>query len=327
MLSNLFQFQQTKYRTFIKLFNIKIHLKNKVDRSNFDIKEYIEENYKDKYIDQSFYDNLILNFSDFGLNNQYRDKKVIVSLTSFPERISELKYTIFSLLNQSFKPDKILLWLSYDEFPGLESDLPQELLNFKSNGLEIRFCQNLKSYKKLIFSLKEFPDDIIVTADDDIFYDYNWLKLLYESYLQDKLSISCHSAKEIRSFWGFILPYETWKKQDPFSGPQFKNIQLGFGGVLYPPHSLHPSVFDIDLFQNLSPYGDDIWFWAMALLNNTKIKVVQNYIKYPLYVNIFRELGLNNQITLFRTFNKTNGNDKQMKKIVKYFNLGKKLYD
>ena len=109
MLSNLFQFQQTKYRTFIKLFNIKIHLKNKVDRSNFDIKEYIEENYKDKYIDQSFYDNLILNFSDFGLNNQYRDKKVIVSLTSFPERISELKYTIFSLLNQSFKPDKILL--------------------------------------------------------------------------------------------------------------------------------------------------------------------------------------------------------------------------
>ncbi len=31
--------------------------------------------------------------------------------------------------------------------------------------------------------------------------------------------------------------------------------------------------------MELCPYGDDLWFWAMAVLNGTKINVVRDNLK------------------------------------------------
>lgn len=45
--------------------------------------------------------------------------------------------------------------------------------------------------------------------------------------------------------------------------------------MLYPPNSLNQNIDDIKQFTMLAPHGDDIWFWAMALLNNTKIYVAK----------------------------------------------------
>jgi hypothetical protein len=47
---------------------------------------------------------------------------------------------------------------------------------------------------------------------------------------------------------------------------------------LYPPGTLHPDVCDESLFLKLAPHADDIWFWAMAVLNGTFIRVVENFI-------------------------------------------------
>ena len=62
----------------------------------------------------------------YGLNCNKRSQKVIVSLTSYPKRINTVWITIETLLRQSFKPDKIILWLATDQFDGIES-LPTEL--------------------------------------------------------------------------------------------------------------------------------------------------------------------------------------------------------
>ena len=54
----------------------------------------------------------------FGLNKtEEREKQLIVTLTSFPERINEVHLCINTLLNQTLKPDKIILWLAEEEFP------------------------------------------------------------------------------------------------------------------------------------------------------------------------------------------------------------------
>lgn len=44
------------------------------------------------------------------------EKKIVVSLTSFPARIKKVHIVIESLLNQTIKPDKIILWLSKEQF-------------------------------------------------------------------------------------------------------------------------------------------------------------------------------------------------------------------
>ena len=124
-----------------------------------------------KTINRTGVDYKIRNFIASGITENKRDVKIIVSLTSFPERMEDIQYTLYSLLNQEFKPDELILWLSQEEFPNKEKDLPQVVLKFRENGLQIKWCENLYSYKKLIPTLKEYKNCncIIVTADDDIY--------------------------------------------------------------------------------------------------------------------------------------------------------------
>ncbi|KZX12196.1 glycosyltransferase family 8 protein [Methanobrevibacter curvatus] len=252
------------------------------------------------FINRSFnktkIDHEIENFRECGITKVKRDPKIIVSLASFPERMYDMHYTLYSLLSQNTKPDKIILWLSKEEFPNLENDIPIKVKNFKKYGLTIKWCKNLKSYNKLIFTLKEYPEDIIVTADDDVLYPKNWLGELYKIY--DGNSIICHRAHSIMFENDKILPYVKWKKTIQNESSSFLNFFTGVGGVLYPPNSLFKDVLNEKLFMNLAPSTDDIWFWAMAVMNDKKIKIVDNGYRELIYVNIKRELGLNNETTL-----------------------------
>lgn len=65
-------------------------------------------------------------FTENGVNQQQRNPRLIVSLTSFPQRIGEIQYTLYSLLKQTCKPDAVILWLAEDEFPNREKDIPAD---------------------------------------------------------------------------------------------------------------------------------------------------------------------------------------------------------
>ncbi len=272
-----------------------------------------------KSINKSELDEKLTNFTDFGLNREERNPKVIVSLTSFPERMHDIHYCIYSLLNQSYKPDEVVLWLAEDQFPNREDDIPQSVLKLKTNGLSIKWCENLYSYKKLIPSLNEFPNDIIVTTDDDIFYERDFLEKLYKSYLETPNAISCHRAHKVKTDQnGNIEIYKKWKKKIKGETIDYKNFFTGAGAVLYPPHSLAKDICNVELFTKLAPKADDIWFWAMAVLKNTKIKVVKDNISELTYINPERERGLTGETTLFAS-NKKGGNDLQMEAVIKAF--------
>ena len=114
------------------------------------------------HIDKNILDTEIANFQGLGIVESERNPKIIVSLTSFPERMKDIHYTIYSLLNQSLKPDAVVLWLAKEQFPNLEKDIPQSVLNLCNNGLCIKWTHDTRPYKKLIPSLKEYPNDIII---------------------------------------------------------------------------------------------------------------------------------------------------------------------
>ena len=69
----------------------------------------------------------------------------------------EIHYTLYSLLNQTVKPDEVVLWLAKEQFPNGNDDIPPAVLDLQKNGLTIKWCEDLRSYKKLIPSLKEYP--------------------------------------------------------------------------------------------------------------------------------------------------------------------------
>jgi len=155
-------------------------------------------------------------FQGIGVTREKRSPQIIISLTSYPGRIYDIHYCLYSLLNQSFKPDRLILWLSKEEFPDLEEDLPSNILNLKKHGLEIKWTEkNFRSYDKLIHSLKEYPSDIIVTADDDLYYPNDWLERLYENY--DGKNIVAHRAHLITFESGSPKPLNNSISQAIFS--------------------------------------------------------------------------------------------------------------
>lgn len=211
--------------------------------------------------------------------------ELIVSLTSFPARIHLVRFAIYSLMRQSLKPNRIVLWLANEQFPGKENALSKDLLDLIPLGLEIRWCEDLKSFKKLIPSLRQFPDAIIVTADDDMFYPRHWLRSLYQSWTEHESCIHCGGMRKI--VWnadGTAQPFGMWVWNPQKSCPSFDNTQVGLNGVLYPPHALHPDVMESQTWSQVSPSSDDLWFWAMAVRMGTKIQLVQNDRQQPLLI-------------------------------------------
>lgn len=283
------------------------------------IKKIFKKKCSLKSINKEELDKEISKFNSCGINDTQRTPRLIVSLTSFPQRMHDIHYCLYSLLTQTLKPDMIILWLAEEQFPDKENDIPQEVLNLQKFGLTIKWCKNLYSYKKLIPTLEEFPNDIIITTDDDIFYEKDCIEKLYKSYIETPDVISCHRCHRIKTGKnGEILSYKKWTKKISGESVSFKNFFTGAGAVLYPPHSLYKDVKNIELFTKLAPHADDIWFWAMALLNNTQIKVIKNNIRVNTYINPERERGLTGELTLFAS-NKKGGNDTQMMNILKNY--------
>lgn len=213
---------------------------------------------------------------------------IIVSLTSYPARINTVHLTIKSLLEQTKKADKVVLWLASGQFSN-KADLPEQLLDLIPHGLTIDWCENdIKSYKKLIPSLKEYPDDIIVTVDDDIIYDKNMIKILYDFHRENpnviiahritRLYINSHNSFAIFPRDLYYQNSKTLNYADRLKKSSYFNKLTGCGGVLYPPQCLHSDVLSEKLFMKLAPTNDDIWFWLMGVLNGTRISIPENHI-------------------------------------------------
>lgn len=286
----------------------------------FSFKNLFKKKCSLKSINKEKLDKDISKFNSCGINDIPRTPKLIVSLTSFPQRMYDIHYCLYSLLKQTLKPDMIILWLAEEQFPNKEKDIPQEVLSLQKFGLTIKWCKNLYSYKKLIPALIEYPDDIIVTTDDDVFYEKDCIEKLYKSYLETPGVISCHRGHRIiTDANGNFAIYKKWKKKISGESINFKNFFTGVGAVLYPPHSLYKDITNIELFTKLAPHADDIWFWAMAVLNNTPIKVIKNNIKNNTYINPERERGLTGELTLAASNYKKGGNDIQMANVISYY--------
>ncbi|WP_394954482.1 hypothetical protein [uncultured Helicobacter sp.] len=195
--------------------------------------------------------------------------RVIFTLTSFPPRITTLHHTLFSLLLQDTPADKIAVFLSLEEFPAGMESLPRILrLLHKWEFVHIHLVQpNYKSYKKLIHALLVYPDDVLVTIDDDQLYDRAMLTLLVRSYQRYPRCIHTHAGDvlHIESSGAFV-----WRNDNHEDIAQLALCPLGVSGVLYPPHCLDTRVFDMDTFLELAPHNDDLWFFVMGVLKGSQ---------------------------------------------------------
>ena len=229
------------------------------------------------------------------MNPNISKQQVIVSLTSFPAAIPYAAQAIQSILNGSVLPDKVVLYLTFSQFN--EKAIPQELLKMAEENprFEIRdYPRDIRSYRKLIPALIDFPDAVIVTIDDDVAYHKNMLRDLLNLHEEFPNAVLAHRAKRMKPG----KPYRKWSKYRWYHfltkriHAGYKNIQTGVGGVLYPPHSLKADMRDVELFTQIAPTTDDIWFWAAAVANGTPMIPVPFGHNKPRGLEKPRELSL-----------------------------------
>jgi hypothetical protein len=228
--------------------------------------------------------------------------QLIVSLTSYPARFNTLHLTLACLLDQTVKADRTILWIAKQD----RQALPPAVLAFEDRGLEIRVCDDLRSYKKLIPALQAFPEASIATADDDIFYPRNWLEILVEAV--EEGVIPCHRAHRIRrNADGTFRPYVDWENdvQDAKARQASSEILATSGaGALYSRRSFDPRVTDRSLFERLCPDGDDLWFYWCARMRGALHKKVGGKMRLMMWTG--------SQETSLWKHNEAGGNDRMI---------------
>ena len=240
---------------------------------------------------------------------------LIVSLTSFPARINEVWMVVECMKRQTILPERIILWLSKEQFPAKES-IPVSLRKEEDDLFQIRMVEeDIRSHKKYYYILQEYPDYSFITCDDDIFYDPHTIeRLLSTSENYSGCIIANYTSQIVFDDEGNVKPYKDWKKTKiPYSS--FNLLQIGVGGVFYPAHSLHHLTINKELFWQLAPLADDLWLNTMARLNKTPI-VQTDFFKQVLPIET-------NAPSLTSVNNGENMNDKQIKQIRQYLKKNK----
>ena len=244
-------------------------------------------------------------------------KQCTVSLTSHRKRFSTLPLCLKSLFEQTFSYDRIVLYLDNNE--DLKK-LPNEIKHFEDMGLKIvQTDDNLKCHTKYFYAMNDFPNDIIITVDDDVIYGPICLEKLYSSYLRYPKAISANrvhriSFNEERN----IKPYLEWDfEYDSILEPSMNLFATGVGGVLYPPHILPQLTFDRILIKKYCLYTDDIWLKFMEFINHVPVVYTGVHPQHPKQIAGTKETGL------FQ-FNKTHGiNDLCINEIRKFLTASK----
>lgn len=207
-----------------------------------------------------------------------------VNLTTTSERLSLCRIALTSLLMQSRLPDQINLWVSREPYlsdKGIPDDetvnrLVMSLPETNRHLIQIRWTANTGPYRKLIPVLREAaPEDLIVTADDDIFYGESWLASLMAEHDANLGKVVAGRVRRIRygllgkrtsyMHWGLI--YESAVLSEDYI------VTFGGGAVLSRAMFREQDIYD-DRFIDIAPRADDLWYSKLLTLNAQQVKTV-----------------------------------------------------
>lgn len=248
---------------------------------------------------------------------------IIVSMTSYGKRVnSSAAYALYSILTQKQLPNRIVLNLNQEKWN--DENIPKLLKCLQNAGVEINFCEDVGPHTKLLPALRKFPNDIIITTDDDIYYDDTLVSELFDGFNQsDKRSVICRDGKYICKHNGAYLPYS----RNPHCNEKCNDeivsiIPFGVGGVLYPPHVFSDEIFNKDVFRELCRFADDVWFGVMELRECVNVVYLRTNSRNK-SIPVDREIAYswtNSKNLMF--LNDTLGkNDEQYAALLKYYNL------
>lgn len=255
--------------------------------------------------------------------SELQDSSVVISLTSYGERVKRsVIYTVYSLLKQSLRAERVVLWLNEDEYQ--YDSLPSNLKFLCSYGLEVRFCKDIRSYTKVIYSFSTFPEKNIITVDDDLYYSKDFVAAFMRAHRENPHTIITGVAKiPYLNNAGKMASYVDWQEIKKVQSDSRYNRQtlfpLGVWGVLYPPHIFDEEVKNESVFLSLCPKADDVWLFVTGLRCHVDKQILSDSTISYYQIDLLRQVLLKDRLTASNRFE--GENDVQLRALLEYYNI------
>ena len=186
---------------------------------------------------------------------QARPERLVVSLTTVPERMDQLAPVLRSLTDQTVPADRIVL--ARPEV-ARRSGKPYPLLDPPFPGVDVIAADDEGPATKLLPALAAEPRAAIIVVDDDVIYPADFVEQL----------LAWH-----RRLPGAAIGWRGWRirpgvhpKSFPhvfataLAEPEPVDILLGTWGYLVPPGAFDAAVHDFSGFPPAVRFVDDVWF-------------------------------------------------------------------
>lgn len=245
--------------------------------------------------------------------------QIIISFTTWKKRHNSAAKMLEHLKKQTLKPNKIVCWLSSDEYNG--KNIPQSLKPFADeNYIEIKWIAPNTYCHKRYEIFKEHNGDYVFLIDDDIYYEPNYIETMYEAAKKHKNNIICYIGNyvEFINKERELLPLK--------ENPSIKNTILS-GLSCYPPNTFPMEYFNdenIKVRDKITPKCDDSLLRLYAIKNNIPVFCI-----YDRTTKRFRTIPNTQSVGIWETENKktVNGLNKQtmiFKNLIRTFNIEEK---
>jgi hypothetical protein len=229
---------------------------------------------------------LVYSFNNDNNSKEYFSSPVIISLTTSPKRISQIKPSIDRIMEQTILPDEIVLNLPHVFKRNGETfgDLPEFITT--NPLIKINRCEDIGPATKILPTAKLYsdPETIIISIDDDILYTPNMIEtyLKYSSMFPDVVVSS--SSNYLRS-----APPKNINESDLPENTYFSEFLEGYSGVLYKKRFLDIIMRDLTdeyIFQ-LPKYcfqSDDFLLSNLLTKNGIPIFIINksDVVEHPL---------------------------------------------
>lgn len=198
---------------------------------------------------------------------------VVVSLTSYGDRIHTVSVAIESIARGKTRPQRLVLWL---DSPEQFAARPVSLRRLERRGVEVLLSSNYGPHTKYYPYVKSVEHHTVplATADDDIIYPPNWLALLVAAHRRHPEAIGGHWVSIMGVSGDRVAAYGTWARaHDTAVRPT--NFAPGVSGVIYPPAMLQELKLRGERFLSVCPGADDIWLHWVALRAGIPVRQVR----------------------------------------------------
>ena len=194
-------------------------------------------------------------------------------MTSYPKRITNVGKAIYFLLTkQTVKPNEIHLWLSTEEFPDKEKNLPKDLQNLLAADAAIIHWlpKNTYVHKRHEYFKIAKDTDLVFLIDDDVRYADDLIENVVKNHQKFPNCIICYNKYNSHAYKGKKIIYNNGiPEKEPLINKNRWCGQSMIPAKLYPKECL--SEENQKIRDKVDPVSDECWFQPWIVYNDIPI--------------------------------------------------------